>query len=287
MVHQDNNGQMGLFGEGDESEELAPLTLPKTAPATKQQKLQWEKELLGIYLSEHPLAEYRRLISGAATSIGDIKQEDVGKTVRVMGIITESKSIITKSKQPMVFAKFEDTGGKTEAIVFPTVLAENPSLWAVDKVLLIDGKINDKDGSLKILVDKAYDITGKSSLEEMSIPPLTERANGNGRRGGNGGQYPSRPENGGSYGIKKASSAPLDTNVVLNIKLPTGCVKSLLADIKKAISTHPGSQSVVLLVPQNSHFDKLPISNKVDANPVLLHKLKEIVGNENVILENA
>lgn len=292
VSHADNNGQIGLFGEGSETEELAPLTLPTTTPATKQQKLQWEKELLGIYLSEHPLTEFQKMFDGQVTLINDIKQSDVNKTVRIICIITESKQIITKSKQPMVFAKIEDTTGKTEAIVFPNLFAETSNVWAADRIIVLDGKVNDKDGSLKILADKIWDITGRTSLEGLDLPALT--ASGNGRRGG--GNYNTISSHGNNAGNNyvhstsqtvKPSKAPVSLSLSLHIKLPKGCVKSLLADIKKAISDHPGNSSVVLLLPQNSHYEEMPINKKVDAGPVLLHQLKDLVGKENVnLVEN-
>jgi len=154
---QKKSAQIGLFGEVLSADiELGTLELPEVEPATQAQRLAWEKEHLGIYLSEHPLKEVGPLIKSMVNNqIGSLTLEMEGKRVKIGGILSEIKKINTRSGQPMAFAKIEDLTGKTEILVFPRLLADTGELWASDTLLIVEGKISTKDNEVKILADKA------------------------------------------------------------------------------------------------------------------------------------
>lgn len=172
-------GQSNLFGEEfskggqGSSGGFFSLTLDKAEAAKKTERLSWEKELLGVYLTENPLSEYKEYLEAETKSISQLTKEytNNGETgnnfsrtqnsVKVGGIITKVKKIYTKNNQEMVFAELEDTSGKLELVVFPNAFLKNTELWQEDKIILAKGKPNDKDGSLKILCNDAREITIK------------------------------------------------------------------------------------------------------------------------------
>lgn len=123
------------------------------------EKLNWEKELLGIYVSGHPLEGCSKLLE--QKNIFNIKElgiEQAGKRVEIVGIINMIKKFITKTGKPMLFVEIEDLTGKIEALVFPTILEQNPVVWQEGKALTLSGKLSDRDKQLKILCDNAEEI---------------------------------------------------------------------------------------------------------------------------------
>ncbi len=153
------NGQTGLFSASPEIK-IASLTLRPAEPAPKRECLQWEKELLGLYVSAHPLKDYaEKLKANRALPLQTLTQENMhNQLVSVGGLVSSVQKIITKSGEPMLFVKFEDLTARTEVLVFPKVLARNPALWQTEKILLIRGRLSDKDGTPKILCEDAVEI---------------------------------------------------------------------------------------------------------------------------------
>ena len=153
---QIKSSQIGLFGEVLSADiELGKLELPEVEPAAQNDRLVWEKTLLGIYLSEHPLRSLGGAIAAATTNrIGDLTLEMENKRVKIGGVLGKIKRINTRSGQPMIFAGIEDLSGKTEVLVFPKLLQETPEIWQGDKIVLVEGKVSTKDNDVKILADK-------------------------------------------------------------------------------------------------------------------------------------
>ncbi len=144
-------GQASLFSAQPQAATV--LRLPETEPAIKRERLVWEKELLGLYLSEHPLEEHRERLEKAALLCQNITNHHLGRRVRMGGIINKIKKINTRAGQPMLFAEIEDTSGKIEALVFPKILEQTAAAWQEDKIILLAGRLSDRDGNLKILCD--------------------------------------------------------------------------------------------------------------------------------------
>ena len=143
-------GQTSLFG--DMAEALPPLRLAETTAATNAEKLAWEKELLGLFVSSHPLEDYQAALR--LENVTPIKNIRVNQgQVKIGGIITKIQKIITKTGRPMVFSWLEDLTAKIELVVFPNVLEKYPDLWEENRVIVARGKVNDRDGELKLLCD--------------------------------------------------------------------------------------------------------------------------------------
>jgi len=141
-------GQESIFGAMEEKNTPA-IKLKEAENIDKKQMLSWEKELLGLYISDHPLNMIKAKLEKKAKPIRDLAPTN--NQVAVGGILTKIKKIITKKGQPMIFAELEDLSGKIEVVVFPSALENNAGLWREDNILLIKGKIQDRDNSLKLI----------------------------------------------------------------------------------------------------------------------------------------
>jgi len=138
---------------------LFSLRKKKDYSISKEEKLFWEKELLGIYVSEHPLEQYKSALEKKVINIKDLNNDKkTGKRTRIVGIINSVKRFITKTGKPMLFVEVEDLTSKIEILVFPKILEKNPEIWEKGKILILSGKLSDRDDQLKILCNKAKEL---------------------------------------------------------------------------------------------------------------------------------
>ncbi|MBI2063898.1 MAG: DNA polymerase III subunit alpha [Candidatus Yanofskybacteria bacterium] len=150
-----STGQVSLFAGPEASVTLPPLRLAMVEPASRAEKLMWEKELLGLFISDHPLRDYQQQLDfeKGLTQIKDISSNRNNGQVKIGGMVTKIQKIITKTGKPMIFSWIEDMTGKIETVVFPNVLEANPEAFIENKVVVVSGKLNDRDGIPKLLCD--------------------------------------------------------------------------------------------------------------------------------------
>jgi DNA polymerase-3 subunit alpha len=151
-----NQSQMGLFDFGGKRN--LEIKLERTVPATKIQKLSWEKELLGLYVTAHPAEEFKSIFEKKATPISKITKEMIGKMIKVGGIISSVKRVITRSGSAIFFTKLEDGNDKIEVVFFSNVLAKKPIALKENKPLIVLGRVNEKDGVPKIICEDFEEI---------------------------------------------------------------------------------------------------------------------------------
>ncbi len=153
-----SNGQISLFGLNSKVASHL-LKLAEVPPATKKEKLFWERELLGLYISGHPMREHQELLEKNSLPVAKITKQMAGQQVKVGGIINKIRKIITRTGRPMLFVQIEDSRSKIEVIVFPNVLDRTATIWQEDKIVLVTGKVSDRDEEIKIICDNAKEIT--------------------------------------------------------------------------------------------------------------------------------
>lgn len=160
--------QVSLFGS-----EMMPkqkLVLREVEPASKTDCLTWEKELLGMYVSSHPLSDHAAALRAVATPIKQAIDENL-KQATLAGVVTRIQKILTKKGDQMAFVDMEDTTGPIEVVVFPGVYKDNVDLLVEGKILLVKGKLSDKDGEPKILADEI-----KEFGSEAATPPTQSQS---------------------------------------------------------------------------------------------------------------
>lgn len=150
-----SSGQETLFGEA----EAPGLRLKETPPATRNEKLRWEKELLGLWVSEHPLEAHKDTLKKYAEPVAGLRDKTAGKRIRIGGVITSIKKILTKRGEAMLFVHMEDLSDRIEMVVFPRVLSETPRVFRENAVVLVDGKLDERDGEQKIICNRIKELT--------------------------------------------------------------------------------------------------------------------------------
>jgi DNA polymerase-3 subunit alpha len=147
--------QDSLFGlfEGNDSPMIFKM---KPAPEIQMaDKLAWEKELLGLYLSGHPLDKYRDVMEKQNNSILKLKTEfEKEKDILFAGIVQEVREIVTKKGDPMAFVKIADFTDSIDTVVFPKIFTQYKGAFQVDKCLAIKGKISKRNDELSVIIDK-------------------------------------------------------------------------------------------------------------------------------------
>jgi len=269
------DNQSSLFGDNN-ALEFAKLELARAPEATKKQILSWERELMGMYVSEHPLAELGPVIERNRTrKINEITSEKEGEFVRIAGVVTTTQKILTRSNQKMVFAKLEDLNANAEILVFPKLLESIGDIVNNDKILAIDGFVSFKDGAPKILAENIYEIDETSSIPAF-VPRGKKR---NGRFAGGG--YPKK-EAAASTPPKREETAYVLPPQKLTVIIPDGFSKEHLMELKEIFAAHQGESEVFLRI-QNGAEKEVKIKARVNIGPVLLSQVKELAGRENVL----
>lgn len=261
-------GQTDLFGNAEDIQANVRLQLgPATSTFTQQDQLAWERELLGLYLSQHPLKPYQAYLEEKAVPLSELKAEHDNKTVTVGGAIGELREITTKNGKKMAFAKLADEFAERELVVFPTVYAESVQAWQRDKVVLVKGKVNAKDrnGSMtdevKLLVDSVEVLTAETIKDFKQS-----------------GKRPKPPKS-KSDTVKKSDKTAAKR---VYVRLESSKDETLLLAVKKVLDTHPGDTEVVLVIgDKNKQAVRLPQKMELAAG---LEALAEVIGKDHVKL---
>lgn len=277
-----NTGQTDLFGNADGITIAAPKLLLETSVTVLplREQLQWERELLGLYLSQHPLTPFEVILSEQTVPLNDLKVEHDGKAVTAGGIINELREITTKNGAKMAFVKIADLQGEVELILFPNAYAQTLGIWERDRVVLVRGKVNskDRDGNigqdLKIMVDDAREIT----LDQAQAYKPTGRTKrvSKGRTKLSGTVAPVVPA---------AVQPALPTMERLYIRLEDSQNHDVLMSLKQTLDGFQGETEVVLVVgtPDKKQIIKLPA--RVQPDQVVIDRLHQLVGESNVKIQ--
>jgi len=267
------SGQTDLFGNKiEDKKSFGPqLVLTKgDGGYNLHDYLQWERELLGLYLLQHPLESYKNLFEEQTLALTELTQSMDGKRVTIGGAVETTRTITTKNGQAMAFVKLSSLDGDVELILFPSVLQQTIDLWNADAIIIAKGKVSakDKDGNMtsdiKVIVDEArqvtleqataYQPTGKKVKAPQSKPKVTQQ-------------------------ITAAKSAPNRTY----IRLLTTADKEKLQQLKQLVdATEIGADEVVLIVGSGEDKQAIRLPNRVTATAELTQGLVALFGADNV-----
>jgi len=157
-------GQSDIFSMLDDDDcAIPPFELAKVAPASRLQKLQWEKNFLGFYVSGHPLQGLLRYLQRKVTLITSFNRNHVSKPVRVAGIITQIRKVTTKKGAMMAYLTLEDPTSRIEVTVFPYVYNQFKQLLEAEAVVLLTGKLELRRSQIQLMCQGVQNV----SLEAM------------------------------------------------------------------------------------------------------------------------
>lgn len=276
LAKQAQSGQVDLFGAlGDSPVSRPQLTLQ--APATifnTHDQLLWERELLGLYLSQHPLEAFATLLSEQTIALNSLEPNLDGRNVVVGGLVTDIREITTKTGSKMAFVKIEDMGGEVELILFPSALQQTLGLWERDRVVIVRGRISAKDregnigSEVKVLADEAREVTHEQATAYQSTGRRVNAPKANPKA------------------VARAAAAKADVQVSarLYIRLQNSSDQKLLVSLKQAIDDCRGDTEVVLVLgPENAkQIVRLPMRIRADQSS--MRSLQALVGEQNVVL---
>jgi DNA polymerase-3 subunit alpha len=227
------SGQNSLFGKS-----LAGrLILKPSAPATKEEKLLWEKEHLGMYVSAHPLDVYTKVLSTLRT-VKSLSLDELGANVVMGGIISRLKKTLTRKNDPMAFFILEDLTGNIEVLVFPKVMEKSLPFLADDKIVQVVGRLSDKDEEFKLIAD---------DIKELPNDDL--------------------------YGMA-LSQMEKSRQVVLHMSRLAD--KAALNRIKDILQNHPGNVQVFLSVGSGPGAKKIKTQSQVAMSNELMAELRMV-----------
>ena len=303
------SGQTNLFGMlgGDDAASVQSTLHLQKAPVKHDDKerLMWERELLGLYISAHPLDRYETYLSEQTQPLTQLVPEYDSRMMTVGGIISTVRTIVTKSGSKMAFVGVEDKFGEGEIIVFPNLYEKVGAKLVQDAVIRVSGKnsARDRDGNLgnesKLIADDIIAITDndingyESTGRKMDAPKISSAVKKERREAyrnqKNGVSPKSAVNNDAAKPQSKTHSAPVNvapeipaSKLFVYIKDPND--HSRLVKMKSVCGENAGTTDVVLVLGEKEKSAmRLPF--KVDANDNLLSQLKNTLGEECVVLK--
>lgn len=265
------SSQTDLFGGMGSTVGVSASIALEPAPKkyTEKEKLSWERELLGLYISAHPLDNYDSYFNEQTAILADLKSYKNNDNLVVGGIISNIRTILTKSGTKMAFVKLEDKTSETEIIVFPNLYEKIGQQLSIDNVIKVTGKLNylDKNGKetdeVKIIADEIEFISDETLASYKST----------------GRMYRDK-EHSKKQLVESTKYKP--ESLYLHIKNVDD--KAVLNELKDRCKVYIGESSVILVLGQDKKSAiKLPY--KVNANDELISQFVKILGEDSVVVK--
>ena len=242
-----------------------------TADISTREKLAWEKELMGVYLSEHPFSSFAGQMAPENTTLcGQIDAELAGQTVVVAGMVASLHRLFTKDQRSFVSVVLEDLDGQVEVMVWPRVYESTGELWQEGNILLVEGRVRLRDDRVQLNCDSVRQYQPEAAQSEEVIPPQTEEA------------------------LVVTEETPADTAPIKSHRLVISITQTSdedadIASLQKLMATlrnFPGEDEVILRVKAEEKVDSLKLAD-TSYCPELHQRLVELVGDDGVRVEPA
>ncbi|HEX7055717.1 MAG TPA: DNA polymerase III subunit alpha [Bacilli bacterium] len=269
--------QIQLFGL--EEEVNWEIAYPDVREYTNEEKLELEHELLGLYLSGHPLDEYRELLDRLAVEpLHLLAETPDGKQVIVAGMVAQVKQIVSKKGLPMAFVEFEDNIMKTEVVVFPETWKRCGDKFRKGALLLILAKLQQQDEDFKLLAENAYalDDPHLGKYVEM-IRKRNARPNERRRRSM---EKPAPPTS------QAAASKAGNAQQRVFVKISRNCEQpGRLVRLRQLLREYSGRTEVVLYYERDKRLLALNRNYHVQPSDELFRGIEQIMGRNTVALK--
>ena len=252
-------GQVSLFDLGTA---LAPSATRITTPeAPRREILSWEKELLGMYVSAHPLQEIQERIGEVEglVYLAELKEASRGNLddlVAVVCVVTSARKHTTQKRAQMVFAQVEDLTGASEVTVFPRTYEATTAVWSTDEILIVLARIEQRDDVPKLLCEHAV-LFSEEGIAEMKRVMAERRVSLAKKRQFIARNAPSEESlgpSGNGYTRPSVVAEPLESGeVVVRFREVLDYERSitLFQRIQQVLAKHPGTVPVVLELPKS------------------------------------
>lgn len=264
-------GQTDIFGMIGDDEACASLELREIPEASYFEKLKWEKDYLGMYVSSHPLDGLKKYLARRTTLLSRLTKKYIGKKVMIAGLITQMKRIMTKKGQPMMYLVFEDPTSKINVTVFPSVFEKFRPCFREDQITFMTGKIEwrrdeyqficqeVKGISLDVLIEKAkeeklYDENDKV-VRQLKKSVLDE-------------------ENSSEVVIPDSEEKK---SLPFIIKVKTGIDLKILEKLKELLYQHKGNSVVEIHIPAERSLKRIKVPFFVEVTRGLKNEVSKLL----------
>lgn len=299
------SGQTDLFGGMSANTDIQPTVTLQTAPTkfTEKEQLMWERELLGLYISAHPLDKYGSYFEEQTIPLMRMTPDVDGKKATIGGLVSTVRSIVTKSGTKMAFVGLEDKTGEGEVIVFPNLYEQVGAKLIQDAVVRVTGKISarDRDGNMgddaKMIADEIVEVTDQelrdyeSTGRKMQAPKMSSKV-----KAMRVAEFKAK-KTGGEVSAP-ASTMPKDPPVVekprpiadmppvkklfVHVKNPDD--HDVLLQLKRTCGEFAGNIDIILVLGADKKSAiKLPF--KIDGSDALIGELVKSLGEDCVVLK--
>lgn len=259
LAKEAETGQKNLFSTNGNDDAHPLLKLREAPPASTRDILSWEKELLGLYVSAHPFEDIDKKLKGYFVPISELKDHKKEKKIRIGGILTAAKKILTKNNETMAFCKIEDMSGDIEVVVFPRVYSEKPLLWQEDTTVTVFGRVQERNGEMNFIAEGGFEIT-PDNIDDI--------------KQGTGGTTQST-EDAKDPRIEQA------VTLYLRAQLP----QTVLYKLRTVFDEHPGQYYVYFSVDQAHGKRKILSSYRIAFDEIIAKELEAILGPDTVKIE--
>ncbi len=301
------SGQTDLFGmiASGPGAGVQPTMNLVTAPVkyTDKERLTWERELMGLYISSHPLDHYDKYFEEQTVPLSRVTADIDGKPVTIGGLVSTVRSIITKSGTKMAFVRIEDKTSEAEVVVFPNLFEQVGAKLQQDAIIRVTGKVNarDRDGNLRnevsIIADELIEVTDEelqtyeSTGRKMEAPRMSAKVKAQRiaehktkRFGAPASQVASAT--GTTAPVKKEASMAMPVEemakkLFVNVRDPEN--HQALHDLRQMCAEFPGNSDIVLVLGEKKSAIRLPF--RVDASTELIGRLVKLLGEDCVVVK--
>lgn len=238
-LRNSDSKQNSLFGSAEDITFRKLSLVTSVTPALERDKLSWEKEYLGLFVSSHPLSAYTKVLANFPT-LDELPKFQSNSEIKVAGIISKYRRTLTKKNDPMAFFTIQDSTSSAEVIVFPKVMVQAIPHLDLDRVIQVKGKISDKDGERKIIAEEITDIVS-DDIYEMAL-------------------------------------SEMEKHLQIVIHMPHTNNQASLQEIKQILHSNPGNAQVYLSVGQNGTNTTIKTRTKVKISQKLVIELQKVPG---------
>lgn len=299
------SGQTDLFGMlgDDAAAAVQPSVTLVSAPVkhTDKERLLWERELLGLYISAHPLDNYDAYFEEQTVPLGRITADIDGRTVTIGGLVANVRTIVTKAGTKMAFMKVEDKTSEAEVVVFPSLFEQVGAKLVQDAVVRVTGRVNarDRDGNLRseasVIADEVIQVTDEelrsyeSTGRKMEAPRMSSKV-----KATRVAEYKAKKA-GGSVSLPTSPAAPTTPKtppvvpdippvkkLFVHIKDPDDQASLLI--LKQTCGKFPGVSDIILVLGADKKSAiRLPF--RVETSEALIGELVKQLGEDAVVVK--
>ena len=247
--------------------------------ATTSERLKWENEYLGLYVSAHPLAGLKKYFQKKVVPLNQLTEKAVGKSIKVGGIIQSFRKITTKKGDMMAILTLEDPFGKVDAVMFPKTYSKNSSTLLEDQLLIVDGILEKRIGEHQIVIQNATPISLEKLQEAAKKEKLWTENEKIDRVTRQSSEEEDLAEAEEALDVAEEEAKDLDEadNDVESIIINREVDKEFFVKLKAVFEKHPGNQKIQLVIGEKI----LPAPMTVTFTSELTAEIDELMKEKN------